>query len=123
PFPREFSVVSVLRAPPGSRPFLLSLYDGDGILRLGLELGSDPQFLYRERRRRLFPQDEPVFRGVDLADGRWHRVSWSVSGGSVALSLDCRRRLTRPLPRGPAPLDSRGIVVVGTRLLDREVFQ
>lgn len=55
---------------------------------------------------------------------RWHRIAFSVSKKNVTLLLDCKKKMTRPLPRGNnAEVDTNGITVFGARLLDDEVFQ
>lgn len=42
----------------------------------------------------------------------------------MTLLLDCKKKMTRPLPRGNnAEVDTNGITVFGARLLDEEVFQ
>uniref|UniRef100_A0A8B9R3B6 Thrombospondin-like N-terminal domain-containing protein n=1 Tax=Anas platyrhynchos TaxID=8839 RepID=A0A8B9R3B6_ANAPL len=123
-FPADFSIMALVKAKPGVRAFLLSIYDRDGAQQLGLELGRSPVFLYEDQHGRPAPEDYPQFRGVDLADGEWHRVALSVQGQGVTLLLDCQERAQRPLPRSPHPvLDTRGITVFGTRILDDEVFQ
>lgn len=55
---------------------------------------------------------------------RWHRIALSVSKKNVTLLLDCKKKMTRPLPRSSnAEVDTNGITVFGARLLDEEVFQ
>lgn len=55
---------------------------------------------------------------------RWHRIAFSVSKKNVTLLVDCKKKMTRPLPRGNnAEVDTNGITVFGARLLDEEVFQ
>lgn len=55
---------------------------------------------------------------------RWHRIAFSVSKKNVTLLLDCKKKMTRALPRGNnAEVDTNGITVFGARLLDDEVFQ
>ncbi|KAM9592046.1 collagen alpha-1(XI) chain-like [Morphnus guianensis] len=123
-FPEDFSIMALVKAKPGIQAFLLSVYNQDGIQQLGVELGRSPVFLYEDQHGRPAPEDYPLFRGVDLADGKWHRVALSVSRRSVTLLVDCRQQETRPLPRSARPvLDTRGITVFGTRILDEEVFQ
>lgn len=63
--------MALVKAEAGVRAFLLSVYDRDGAQRLGLELGRSPVFLYRDQHGRPAPEDYPLFRGVDLADGEW----------------------------------------------------
>uniref|UniRef100_A0A8B9CTN3 Thrombospondin-like N-terminal domain-containing protein n=1 Tax=Anser brachyrhynchus TaxID=132585 RepID=A0A8B9CTN3_9AVES len=123
-FPEDFSVMALVKAKPGVQAFLLSIYNRDGVQQLGLELGRSPVFLYEDQHGRPAPEDYPLFRGVDLADGEWHRVALSVRGRTVTLLLDCQEKVKRPLPRSARPvLDTRGITVFGTRILDEEVFQ
>ncbi|MGH0147123.1 UNVERIFIED_CONTAM: hypothetical protein FKN15_043502 [Acipenser sinensis] len=55
---------------------------------------------------------------------RWHRVALSVQKKEVTLILDCKKRITKPLPRSDKPsIDTKGIVVFGSRILDEEVFE
>lgn len=55
---------------------------------------------------------------------RWHRVAVAVKGQSVTLIIDCKKRVTRPLPRSAHPvLDTRGVIIFGARILDEEVFE
>ena len=55
---------------------------------------------------------------------RWHRVAVAVKGKSVTLVIDCKKRVTRPLPRSARPvLDTRGVIIFGARILDEEVFE
>lgn len=59
-----------------------------------------------------------------FVSSRWHRIAFSVSKKNVTLLLDCKKKMTRPLPRGNnADVDTNGITVFGARLLDEEVFQ
>lgn len=55
---------------------------------------------------------------------RWHHVGVAVKGQSVTLIVDCKKRVTRPLPRSARPvLDTRGVIIFGARILDEEVFE
>lgn len=59
-----------------------------------------------------------------LFPARWHRVAISVEKNTVTIILDCKRKLSRPLPRSErASIDTNGITVFGTRFLDADVFQ
>ncbi|XP_035169584.1 collagen alpha-2(XI) chain-like, partial [Oxyura jamaicensis] len=123
-FPEDFSIMALVKAEPGVQAFLLSVYSRDGVQQLGLELGRSPVFLYEDQHGRPPPEEYPLFRGVDLADGEWHRVALSVRGRAVTLLLDCQETARRPLPRSARPaLDTRGITVLGTRILGEEAFQ
>uniref|UniRef100_A0A3P8YVK5 Fibrillar collagen NC1 domain-containing protein n=1 Tax=Esox lucius TaxID=8010 RepID=A0A3P8YVK5_ESOLU len=124
PFPENFSIMALVKAQSGLQAFLLSIYSEQGVQQLGMELGRSPVFLYEDQNGKPAPEDYPIFAGVNLADGKWHRIAISVSKQSVTLILDCKKRVTRPLPRSPSPvMDTKGITVFGARLLDEEVFQ
>nr|XP_028573690.1 collagen alpha-1(XI) chain-like [Podarcis muralis] len=123
-FPEDFSIMALVKPKSGLQAFLLSIYNQHGTQQLGVELGRSPVFLYEDQSGRPAPEDYPIFRGVNLADGKWHRVALSVSKKQVTLILDCKKKVTRPLPRGNQPaIDTRGITVFGTRILDEEVFE
>lgn len=163
-FPENFSIMALVKAQAGLQAFLLSIYSEQGIQQLGIEMGRSPVFLYEDQNGKPAPEDYPLFRGVNLADGksvttktqfvnglgyimclacvrvvgnkiwdlthflisfsRWHRIALSVSKKNVTLLLDCKKKMTRPLPRSNhAEVDTNGITVFGARLLDEEVFQ
>ncbi|XP_069024740.1 neurofilament heavy polypeptide-like, partial [Embiotoca jacksoni] len=123
-FPENFSIMALVKPQAGLQAFLLSIYSEQGIQQLGIELGRSPVFLYEDQNGKPAPEDYPLFRGVNLADGKWHRIAFSVSKKNVTLLLDCKKKMTRPLPRGNnAEVDTNGITVFGARLLDEEVFQ
>uniref|UniRef100_A0A3P8SWG0 Thrombospondin-like N-terminal domain-containing protein n=1 Tax=Amphiprion percula TaxID=161767 RepID=A0A3P8SWG0_AMPPE len=124
PFPVDFSVMTTVRAVKGSQVFLLSLYDSQGTQQLGVEIGRSPVFLYEDHEGHPSPELYPTFRKINLADGKWHRVAYSVEGQSVTLYLDCEKVDTLDLLRGHDPQVSiQGVTVFGTRLLDEDVFE
>uniref|UniRef100_A0A8D2ZRF8 Collagen, type V, alpha 3a n=1 Tax=Scophthalmus maximus TaxID=52904 RepID=A0A8D2ZRF8_SCOMX len=113
-FPETFSLMATVRAKRGSQFFLLSVYDDQGAQQLGLEdqHGQPPPEMY------------PIFKKVNLADGKWHRIAYSVQGKSVTLYLDCRKVETLDLLRGDnAVVSAEGVTVFGTRVLDEDVFE
>lgn len=55
---------------------------------------------------------------------RWHRVAISVEKKTVTIIVDCKKKITKPLKRSDhANLDTKGITVFGSRLLDDQVFE
>ncbi|XP_044930614.1 collagen alpha-2(XI) chain isoform X7 [Mustela nigripes] len=123
-FPKDFSLLTAVRTRPGLQAPLLTLYSAQGVQQLGLELGRPFRFLYEDQTGRPRPPAQPVFRGLSLADGKWHRVAVAVKGQSVTLIVDCKKRVTRPLPRSARPLlDTHGVIIFGARILDEEVFE
>uniref|UniRef100_A0A8C7XCC4 Formin binding protein 1b n=1 Tax=Oryzias sinensis TaxID=183150 RepID=A0A8C7XCC4_9TELE len=123
-FPEDFSIMATVKPNKGSQSFLLSVYNEQGIQQLGMEVGRSPVFLYEDHLGKPSPEDYPLFRGVNLADGKWHRVAISVHKQSITLILDCKKKITQKLLRSPQPvIDTKGIIVFGTRILDEEVFE
>uniref|UniRef100_A0A3B3YSP0 Laminin G domain-containing protein n=1 Tax=Poecilia mexicana TaxID=48701 RepID=A0A3B3YSP0_9TELE len=123
-FPEDFSILATVKPKKGSQSFLLSVYNEQGIQQLGLEVGRSPVFLYEDQTGKPSPEDYPLFRGVNLADGKWHRVAISVHQQTITLILDCKKKINQKLLRSPNPIiDTKGIIVFGTRILDEEVFE
>uniref|UniRef100_A0A4W4H2W7 Fibrillar collagen NC1 domain-containing protein n=1 Tax=Electrophorus electricus TaxID=8005 RepID=A0A4W4H2W7_ELEEL len=123
-FPEDFSLTATVRARKNAHVFLLSVYDEQGVQQLGLELGKSPVFLYEDQWGQPTPDQYPTFKKINLADGKWHRIAYSVRGKSVTLYLDCRWVQTLELQRGDgAVVSTDGVTVFGTRLLDEEVFE
>ncbi|KAK2833293.1 hypothetical protein Q5P01_017182 [Channa striata] len=123
-FPENFSLMATVRAKKSSQSFLLSVYDDQGVQQLGLEVGRSPVFLYEDQHGQPTPQMYPIFRKVNLADGKWHRIAYSVHDKSVTLYLDCEVVETLDLLRGDnAVVSTEGVTVFGTRLLDEDVFE
>uniref|UniRef100_A0A3B4CG06 Fibrillar collagen NC1 domain-containing protein n=1 Tax=Pygocentrus nattereri TaxID=42514 RepID=A0A3B4CG06_PYGNA len=123
-FPEDFSLMTTVRAKKNTQFFLLSMYDEHGVQQLGLELGRSPVFLYEDHKGQPTPDLYPIFKKINLADGKWHRIAYSVTGKSVTLYLDCKKVQTVELLRGDRPVVSTdGVTVFGTRLLDEEVFE
>ncbi|XP_072239793.1 collagen alpha-1(V) chain-like [Leuresthes tenuis] len=124
PFPVNFSLVTTVKAVKGSQVFLLSLYDTQGTQQLGLEIARSPVFLYEDHEGQPTPELYPIFRKINLADGKWHRVAYSVEGQTVTLYLDCQKVDTLDLLRAHDPyISTDGVTVFGTRLLDEDVFE
>lgn len=69
-FPENFSVMALVKAQAGLQAFLLSIYSEQGVQQLGIELGRSPVFLYEDQSGKPAPEDYPLFKGVNLADGK-----------------------------------------------------
>uniref|UniRef100_A0A8C9RJK9 Laminin G domain-containing protein n=1 Tax=Scleropages formosus TaxID=113540 RepID=A0A8C9RJK9_SCLFO len=123
-FPEDFSILTTVRPKKGIQAFLMSIYNSQGIQQLGMEVGRSPVFLYEDHMGKPGPEDYPLFRGINLADGKWHRVAISVHKQTITMILDCKKKISRDLGRSPHPvIDTKGILVFGTRILDEEVFE
>ncbi|MEQ2208598.1 hypothetical protein XENOCAPTIV_008284, partial [Xenoophorus captivus] len=63
-------------------------------------------------------------RGKEVIRIGWHRVAISVEKKSVTIIVDCKKKVTKPLKRSDqAMINTDGITVFGTRILDDEVFE
>lgn len=55
---------------------------------------------------------------------RWHRVAISIEKKTVTMIVDCKKKITKPLNRDDhAIINTDGIAVFGTRILDESVFE
>lgn len=72
-FPEDFSIVATVRPNKGSQAFLLSVYNEQGMQQLGIEVGRSPVFLYEDHLGKPGPEDYPLFRGINLADGKYDK--------------------------------------------------
>lgn len=70
-FPEDFSILTTVRPKSGLQSFLLSIYNEQGVQQLGVELGRSPVFLYEDHTGRPAPEDYPLFRTLNLADGKY----------------------------------------------------
>uniref|UniRef100_A0A8C4IDJ3 Collagen, type XI, alpha 1a n=1 Tax=Dicentrarchus labrax TaxID=13489 RepID=A0A8C4IDJ3_DICLA len=123
-FPEDFSILTTVRPKSGLQSFLLSIYNEQGVQQLGIEVGRSPVFLYEDQTGKPSPEDYPLFRTLNLADGKWHRVAISVEKKTVTIIVDCKKKITKNLLRSDhASISTNGITVFGTRILDEEVFQ
>lgn len=62
--------MTTVKAKAGLQAFLLSIYSEQGVQQLGLELGRSPVFLYEDQSRKPTLENYPLFKGVNLADGK-----------------------------------------------------
>lgn len=62
--------MATVRPKKGSQVFLLSVYDEQGVQQLGFQVGRSPVFLYEDQHRQPPPDMYPIFRKVNLADGK-----------------------------------------------------
>uniref|UniRef100_A0A3B4ZMS5 Collagen type XI alpha 1 chain n=1 Tax=Stegastes partitus TaxID=144197 RepID=A0A3B4ZMS5_9TELE len=123
-FPEDFSILTTVRPKSGLQSFLLSIYNEQGVQQLGVEVGRSPVFLYEDQTGKPAPEDYPLYRTLNLADGKWHRVAISVEKKTATIIVDCKKKITKPLLRSDhASINTNGITVFGTRILDEEVFQ
>ena len=103
--------------------YLFSLLHKTGFTQLGLEVDENPTFVYKDDKANGKTGQEsnyPKWRGVNFADGRWHKVAWAVytgqGGESIAeLYVDCSFVGARVLVRNalPGEITTDGVVIFG----------
>lgn len=69
-FPEDFSVLMTVKPKKGIQSFLLSIYNEQGIQQVGVEVGRSPVFLFEDQNGKPAPEDYPLFRTVNIADGK-----------------------------------------------------
>lgn len=69
-FPEDFSVLMTVKPKKGIQSFLLSIYNEQGIQQVGVEVGRSPVFLFEDQNGKPAPEDYPLFRTVNVADGK-----------------------------------------------------
>lgn len=69
-FPEDFSILFTVKPKRGIQSFLLSVYNEQGIQQVGIEVGRSPVFLYEDQKGKPAPEDYPLFRTVNIADGK-----------------------------------------------------
>uniref|UniRef100_A0A4W4DMN7 Thrombospondin-like N-terminal domain-containing protein n=1 Tax=Electrophorus electricus TaxID=8005 RepID=A0A4W4DMN7_ELEEL len=87
-FPAEFSIVATLKLPHTLQmsEYVFSVLREEGHLLLALRVSAERLQLLvgaPDARQQL------TFRGVQIADGRWHSLVLAVSGRYAVLTLDC----------------------------------
>lgn len=81
--------MTTVRAKKGAEFFLLSIYDAQGGQQLGLEVARSPVFLYEDQHGQPTPQMYPIFKKVNLADGKWVVLINTVAWEAVHLMCVC----------------------------------
>lgn len=69
-FPEDFSILMTVKPKKGIQSFLLSVYNEQGIQQVGVEVGRSPVFLFEDQHGKPAPEDYPLFRTVNIADGK-----------------------------------------------------
>lgn len=69
-FPEDFSILMTVKPKKGIQSFLLSIYNEQGIQQVGVEVGRSPVFLFEDQNGKPAPEDYPLFRTVNIADGK-----------------------------------------------------
>lgn len=99
---------------------LFAIYSDSGEEQLVLSLGTDVTLYYSTTPD---DGDKPISFGVDISDGKWHRLGFSIKGDAVTLIVDCVSQITKELRRNLLEtVSDSGIVIIGQQLVDGNVY-
>ncbi|CAJ0918378.1 unnamed protein product, partial [Ranitomeya imitator] len=121
-FPEEFSLVVTVKIPslpPKKNEYLFTaITEGRGHVLLGLRYSETKlHFLFWNKENSQEWQTKVTFRGISLANDRWHTFVLAVAGISISLSIDCSIPveivLDKPFPASLNTTNSR--IYVGSR--------
>jgi len=62
------------------------MYNEQGIQQLGVEVGRAPVFLYEDQHGQPTPEMYPIFKKINLADGKW--VVWGAYPVSIRADIN-----------------------------------
>lgn len=99
---------------------LFAIYSDSGEEQLVLSLGRDISLFYNTNPDN---ENKPISFGVDISDGKWHRLGVSVKGNAVTIILDCGRQITKELRRSKKEtISSSGIIIIGQQFIDGTLY-
>lgn len=99
---------------------LFTIYSDSGDDQLALSVGRDVGLFYSTNPD---DTDKSIFFGVNVSDGKWHRLGVSVKGDAVTIVVDCDRQVTKELRRSTREtISTAGIVIIGQQLVDGNLY-
>ena len=118
--PKNFSLLATIRPHTDNTGFLLTVADVDGSVKLAIQVGSNPTFQYYEHSK---TQGRVIRFPVELSDGDWHFLGYSVSGNVVSLYKDCDLISTQELKKSKRPKTGpNSVITIGQTLQTNELF-
>nr|XP_012144470.1 PREDICTED: collagen alpha-2(XI) chain-like [Megachile rotundata] len=118
---RDFSILVVAR-PRYGYPVatVFAIYSDSGEEQLVLSLGNDVTLYYSTTPD---DDDQSISFGVDISDGKWHRLGVSIKGDTVTLIVDCTRHISKELRRNlDETISVDGIIIIGQQLVDGNMY-
>jgi hypothetical protein len=123
-FPNDFSVLVTARPQTSDRATILAMHNSDARLRISLEVGTNPRFIYFDKTNSPGTSNAPTFNGITIQPRAWTRFAYAVRGRQVTLYVNCQVVRTLTLDRNPtADLETNGLFVVGRQLGSLEAFE
>lgn len=85
-----------------------------------LSLGNDVTLYYSTTPN---DGDKPISFGIDISDGKWHRLGISIKGDTATLILDCAQQISKELRRNlDETISDSGIILIGQQIVDGNVY-
>ena len=118
--PKRFSILASIRPKENNAGFLLTISDIDGNIKLAIQVGSNPTFQYSDTSGDSGSLSgisgplsgisgsetsggESLRFPVELSDGDWHYVGYSIDGNTIQMYKDCDLTLTKKLRKNKRP--------------------
>lgn len=99
---------------------VFAIYSDSGEEQLVLSLGSDVTLYYSTTPD---DEDKPISFGINISDGKWHRLGISIKGDTVTLILDCAQQISKELRRNQGETISvTGIIIIGQQIVEGNVY-
>lgn len=99
---------------------LFTVYSDNGEEQLVVSLGNDVTLLYNTVPDEIV---DTISFGINVADGNWHRLGFSLKGDAVTLIIDQATQITRQLQRDlKTTITTSGIVIIGQQLVDGNLY-
>lgn len=123
-FPNDFAVLVTARPQSSSNAFILTMHSAVGRLRIGVEIGSNPKFIYVDKNNSPGRENSPMFNGTSMPQGEWTRFAYAVRGQQIVLYMECQPVRTMRLDREEdADLGNDGVFLVGRELGASSTYQ
>lgn len=99
---------------------MFAIYSDSGEEQLVLSLGNDVTLYYSTTPD---DEDKPISFGIDISDGKWHRLGISIKGDTVTLIFDCTQQISKELSRNlDETISVSGIIIIGQQIVDGNMY-
>ena len=123
-FPNDFSVLVTARPQTNDNSFILAMHNAVARLRIGVEVGTNPRFVYADKNNSPGRLNSPTFNGTSIRSGEWTRFAYAVRGRQVTLYINCQPVRSITLDRDPiANLENDGLLIVGRELGGSKAYE
>ena len=139
--PKQFSILTAIRPKTNNAGFLLTISDIKGAVKLAIQVGSNPTFQYSKGSEAFMsssdlPASPPgvsvsnyetsgrtVRFPVELSDGDWHYIGYSIDGSTITMYKDCDLTITKLLRKAKRPKTGpNSVITLGKSLKHNELY-